>query len=93
VKKRFWVSWEEPDAPKRGSDYRPLTDPPDNRIRHWWCSGYGEGFSTLCAVVDANDEADVRKGVESSWTWRGGWRIFQEVEPNWMPDAGRFPVS
>ena len=93
---RFWVSWEEPEDPEFGLDPRPTSVPTDERVTYWWCSGYGEGYSTLCAVVDVRDgegEKEARDAITATWNWDGHWRIFEEVESDWMPASDRFPVS
>lgn len=41
----FWISWYHREG---YSDYE-LHWP-------WWCSGYGDGYKTICAAVMAEDE-------------------------------------
>lgn len=65
--KRYWVSWccyEE--------DWRSVYWPPQNGVMYYWCTGYGDGYATLCAVVDAEDEAGVKAAVRHNWPdWDG----------------------
>lgn len=92
---RFWLSWQEPTD--SNNDYRPISFPVNERIKHWWCSGTGDNYATLCAVVDVKedeDEGDARDAVLQTWTWDGEeWRFIEKVADDWMPNAGRFPVE
>lgn len=79
---RYWVSWNSSEA-----DYRPLTYPPPPAILGWWCSGEGDTYHTLCAVVAAKSKAEAKRAIAGSWpeTKGGKWRFFDEVEPDWIP--------
>ena len=78
---RFWISWNEP-----GDDPRPLTVPsPD-----WWCTGWGDGYATVCAIIDAESEEGAKARVQEQWE-PSSWRFCNEVEANWTPPADRFP--
>ncbi len=85
---RYWISWEEPTP---DGDHRPMTTPVEPAVLHWWCSGYGEGYSTLCAVVDANTEDLAKVLVKVFWKPQA-WRFVHEKPNDWMPPADRFPV-
>jgi hypothetical protein len=90
--KRFWLSWPQPTE-----DFRPLTDPPDERVVGWWCSGYdSRDRATLCALVNATNLAEAKAAVRASWpeapSKRAAWRIEDEHEPAWLP-GDRFPLS
>lgn len=93
--KRFWLSWEE-----CSEDYRPITDPPTRAVLAWWCSGEaGDGsFSTLVALVEAEDEDSAKAAVLESWPLdgsnRGGqrWRFCEERSFDWRP-GDRFPLG
>lgn len=86
---RFWCSWHQP-----GADNRPLTYPPNAAIVGWWCSGErGDGESTLCAVVDVDQEADVEPAVLQDWPEAHEWRFIEAKDDKWLPSSGRFPLS
>lgn len=86
--KRFWVSWREPID--ETGDYRPISWPLPSSIPAFWCSGEGDGFVTLCAVVDAHSEAEVMDILAGYWKpFR--WRFITEKEPGWRPASDRFP--
>lgn len=89
--KRFWIRWRQ-----SSDDFRPLQDPPQpDNIKAWWCSGEGDGYSTLCAIVDAETEKKAQAAVKSAWDSTGN-----EVEDcnvtekphDWLP-GNRFPVT
>lgn len=84
--KRWWVSWEEPITE---DDYRPLHLPLPAAVRAWWCSGEGEDYANLCAVVDASTEVQAKEAIEVEWRPRR-WRFCKEKEPMWRP-GDRFP--
>lgn len=92
---RWWVSWEEPIG--EDGDWRPFKVPVPKEILKYWCSGYGgdfslgagEGFATICAVVEASDEAAIKKAAEEVWNPQD-WRFIDKVEPGWRPND-RFP--
>lgn len=86
--KRWWVSWEEPTG--MDGDYRPISVPVPPAVKRWWCSGHGEGYATLCAVVDAPSEADAMAAIEDDWKPQA-WRFCTEHELGWRPNPGRFP--
>jgi hypothetical protein len=83
--RRFWVSWNEPSLDPRPA--RNWESAPE-----WWCTGYGDGYSTICAVVDAEDENDAKGHVRRFWDPES-WRFCEPKPAAWMPDAGRFPVE
>lgn len=86
--RRFWVSWKEP-VDETG-DYRPMSWPLPDSIPSFWCSGEGDGYVTLCAVVDAHSEAEVMDIVGRYWK-PSGWRFVTEKNPEWRPQSDRFP--
>lgn len=94
---RFWLSWEEPLDPKHGADPRPLkTLPPNSAVKHWWCSGEGEGYMTLCAVVDVNATEEAAMAVVAEYWRPQAWRFAERkgwAQDGWMPEASRFPVA
>jgi hypothetical protein len=87
---RIWISWEEPVD--ETEDYRPFTVPVDPRILHWWCTGYGYGYSTICAVCEADSIASAKEAVRKHWKPQS-WRFANKKEPGWMPPNDRFPVK
>ena len=93
---RYWISWNEPHDAQYGADPRPVVWPLPASIPHWWCSGAGDGYSTVCAVVDVNGDADSAKALIAKH-WRP--RDFRFVEQKgwsvagWMPEGTRFPVK
>jgi hypothetical protein len=86
--KRYWISWREPLD--ETEDYRPLKWPLPEAIPAYWCSGYGDDFATLCAVVDARSEAEAMNIVGQHWQ-PSGWRFVEERSPEWRPSSDRFP--
>jgi hypothetical protein len=86
----FWLSWEDPSE-----DYRPLTYPPNKHILGWWCSGSGDGYSSICAYVEAEDDDGARAAVLKDWPEAfdrdSDWRIFQPCE-KYQPSS-RFPPA
>lgn len=86
--RRYWLSWEEP-----GDDPRPVAVPPPDGVVGWWWTGQGDGYSTICAVVDAVDAKGARAVVESPGGWRPrAWRFCDmKDDANWMPSPDRFP--
>lgn len=82
----FWISWEQPTE-----DYRPLTYPPNPAILGWWCSGSGEGYFTLCAYVEAENEAAAEEAVLKDWPEIEHWRFCQGRD-HYEP-SDRFPVD
>lgn len=84
---RFWMSWYQP-----GPDERPVTYPPPKPILGWWTSGETEEVFTICAVVEANSEADAWGEVENidAWPDRGEKR-FCKIHDGVLGD--RFPLS
>lgn len=90
---RYWAGWNE-----YSEDYRPAADPPNKAILGWWCSGYAgdSSYSTMCAWVEAKDEAAAMKAVTKDWPVPKGqereWRFFEEREYDWDP-GDRFPLE
>lgn len=80
---RYWISWEEPEG-----DYRPIAFP----APEWWCTGYGKGFSTICALVEASSKDAAQQLVSQLWKPRA-WRFVNEVAPDWRPPEDRFPIG
>jgi hypothetical protein len=94
VIQRFWMSWA-----CASEDHRPLTYPPHDGIRGWWCSGYdGDDNAMLCAVVDAANEGEAMKSVYREWpeseayTQEFDWRFIEHRDRDWKP-GDRFPPS
>jgi hypothetical protein len=94
VIQRFWISWAC-DA----QDHRPLTFPPHEAIRGWWCSGYdADGNAVLCAVVDEVNEGAAMKAIFREWpeaaefTRAFDWRFIERRDKDWKP-GDRFPPS
>lgn len=92
AKPRFWLSWPQPTE-----DYRPLTDPPDERVIGWWCSGYDSNDrATLCALVSASNIGEAKAAIRVSWpeapSKGQSWRIEDERPADWLP-SDRFPLS
>ena len=85
---RFWISWEEPVDDT--GDWRPLHIPVPEEIKNYWCSGYGDDYATICAVVDADNEAAAKDLVYQEWRPQK-WRFCEEQAVDWRPDPGRFP--
>lgn len=89
--KRYWMRWEEPLDESAG--YRPMSLPLAPAIKGWWCSGEaGDGsYATLCAVVDAKDEAAAKAAIGEFWRPRA-WSFCREKASDWTPGA-RFPMD
>ena len=85
---RYWISWEQ-----RTVDHRPLAFPPNKGVLGWWCSGYTEdGWATLCAAVDADNEEGAKSTVKIDWPEAGEWRYCEQRADDWMPND-RFPLK
>lgn len=88
---RFWVSWVQGTE-----DYRPLTYPPNKAILGWWCSGHvGNGGATLCAVVEAEDEAEAQRALIADWpeVAEVDEMRFTEPRPDDFKPGDRFPLE
>ena len=86
---RFWMSWEEPID--EADDSRPDGQwPLPESIKAWWRSGLGEGYHTLCAVVDAVSQTQAEEEVAKSWPGHGVWRFCEEKAADFRP-GDRFP--
>ena len=91
---RFWISWYQ-----AGEDYRPAKWPLPPEIAAYWCTGGSDAASTLCAIVDAPDEAAAKTLIVDCWggglvglmDWDSAWRFCNEREPGWKPESSRFP--
>lgn len=84
--KLFWISWEQPT-----DDYRPLSYPPNENVLAWWCSGEGDDYYTLCAWVQAGDQAGAEAAVSKDWPEARHGRILEEREH--VTHSDRFPVQ
>lgn len=88
--KRYWCSWYE-----TSQDYRPIKV---EGAPKWWCSGETceePPRATLCAVVDAEGEADAFSLLDKFWpgATSAERRFCEERAADWMPDHTRFPVK
>lgn len=85
--KRWWFSWYGPR-----DDYRPIIWPLPEGWLGYWCSGYGDDYSTLVGWVEAESAEAVADMVHEGWDdWDGRWRIEpDETSPGWTP-GDRFP--
>jgi hypothetical protein len=84
---RYWVSWKEP-----GEDSRPKKIPHPPEVVAWWESGIGEGFTTVCAVMDLAEEAteeSITTLLEGYWD-PSEFRFIEPKDDDWRP-ANRFP--
>jgi hypothetical protein len=81
----WWISWEQP-----GDDYRPLTWPPPRHILAYWCSGEGDDYFTVVAIVRALTPEAARAEVAnaSAWPDAGAERFCQPIA---APPGDRFP--
>lgn len=71
-----WISWHQPTE-----DYRPLTYPPTEAVKGWWCSGYdGDGVATLCALVQSETEGEAQTIVKREWPEAERWRFCEARE-------------
>lgn len=103
--RRFWLSWWQP-----GPDFRPREWPLGDVMDRFWCSSertrrrqvfgaelvveYVREYS-LCAVVNAVDEAAAKGVVRLLWDIEGEpeWRWCDEKRAGWLPDADCFPLG
>lgn len=89
--KRFWTSWVQPTE-----DYRPLTDPPNENVLGWWCSGYDSSDqAVLVALVQGENEHNAKTAIAADWPEQkpsNGWRFFREVARDFTP-GDRFPMA
>lgn len=76
----------------REEDYRPLRDPPNDAILAWWCTGFSEVDSTLCGVVQADNEGAAMAAVLVDWPG-SPCRFIQLRADDWVPISDRFPVT
>lgn len=86
---RYWISWWQP-----GDDPRPLHSPPKTeRVLGWWVSGESETHSSICALVQADNEEEAKLAVIVDWpeSKDAEWRFLQEKDAKWVPPADRFP--
>lgn len=84
----FWVSWIQPTE-----DFRPLTDPPNDNVLGWWCSGYSSDESPiLCAAVTGRNEVDTAKHIRKSWPELKDWRFCEPRPRDWTP-GDRFLIT
>jgi len=84
---RYWLSWYE-----ISEDHRPLTFPPGEAILGWWCSGYDDNASILCAVVEAKSEDAAWEAVAKDWPGPTRKRFCEAKDADWKP-GDRFPPS
>ena len=77
---RYWIRFYSP-----GSDPRPVSVPAPCQ---WWCSGYGENDSVVCAIV-RSVSGDPWRALEAWWP---GLRVssIEPVADDWVP-SDRFP--
>jgi hypothetical protein len=86
MKKTYWIGWNCPE-----DDFRPVNWPPS--VRGYWCSGSGEGYWTMCAVVDADSKAAALAIVKLDWPeFTSPDRFCNQQDPGWWPLSDRFPV-
>ena len=85
---RYWVSWVESEE-----DYRPITWPPPSAVKGYWCSGYdADEAPIVCAVIDAENEEQLREILEKDWRpVEGDLRFVNEKADDFKP-GDRFPI-
>ncbi len=84
--KRWWFSWHGPE-----DDFRSVIWPMPGAWLGYWCSGYGDGYSTIVGWAMGETPEDIAALVSAGWPeWNGWWRI----EPREKPEApgDRFPA-
>lgn len=82
---RWWFSWHGPD-----DDYRAVLWPMPSAWLGYWCSGYGDDYSTIVGWAEAETVEDVAALVKEGWPeWEGEWRIEPSPKPE-APTGGRF---
>lgn len=81
-----WISWYQPT-----DDHRPITYPPNVAILAWWCTGYSEKGSTLCALVDSQSEDDARMKLLKDWPEIEEWRFCEDRDSKSF--TSRFPLK
>ena len=87
---RYWVSWKEYEK-----DYRPIHDPPNAAILGWWCSGHGDTYSTLCALVQCESKAEIAQVLGEDWPQENlvfDMRFIQVVDMDYQP-SDRFVLT
>lgn len=79
---RWWASWWE-------AEDSPLDEYPPAVVASWETGHRERGAveCSICAVVEAPDEAGVRSLVGTATEWR----FVEPVAPDWMPPTDRFP--
>lgn len=87
MNKYKWISWHQPTG-----DYRPLSHPPAEALKAWWCSGTrGDGVAVLVAAVAASSKAEAEAVVLKEWPEATDWRFCEDRRDLVFGD--RFPVS
>lgn len=92
MKRRYWVRFKLSGT----DDYRPLYVPPRPHVLGWWCSGYTDTQSVICAVVELDNISDIDKVLNDLWIGSPNESLvvdfIEEKASNWVPSE-RFPLS
>lgn len=81
----WWLSWCQP-----GDDWSPIDWPPPAPILAVWCTGYGDDYATVVALVRAETPDAARAAVRlpGAWPDAGDERF---CEPKLKEPGTRFP--
>lgn len=86
---RFWLSWYE-----KSEDYRPLNDPPNERILGWWNTGFSPGYTTIVALVEAYTEEAAWAAVEGDWPGASKEiRFCEDKGRDYVVTSDRYPLK
>lgn len=92
----WWVGWEEWNSP---DDPRPLSFPPGPAVIASWCTGYGDGYATMVALVAAPDVEAVSGAIDRDWPLPKDslqstrtWRFLDRWDQRPIVLGDRFPM-
>jgi len=86
---RYWISWEHPDGAAEGFHC-------DTAILGAWYSGLGSDYSTVCALLEAENETAAKQYIQDRWPEVKVFRFCELRDDRWLPTAtptNRFPLK
>lgn len=86
--KLWWISWCQD-----GADYRPVKWPPPDGVLAFWCTGYGDNYATVVALVRAPTYDKAAHIIKRAWSpGVGEFRFNREYGDETKPPGDRFPA-